>query len=69
MQKNGFTKDNIFAMFLPNTYEVYWNITAEKFRNKMLEEYNRFWTNDRVKKAAALDLSPVQVITVASIVH
>jgi UPF0755 protein len=56
-------------MFLPKTYEVYWNITAEKFRNKMLEEYNRFWTNDRVKKAAALDLSPVQVITVASIVH
>ena len=69
LQKNGFTKDNVFAMFLPNTYEVYWNITAEKFRNKMLEEYNRFWTNDRVKKAAALDLSPVQVITVASIVH
>ena len=69
LQKNGFTEDNIFAMFLPNTYEVYWNITAEKFRNKMLEEYNRFWTNDRVKKAAALDLSPVQVITVASIVH
>jgi UPF0755 protein len=69
LQKNGFTEDNIFAMFLPNTYEVYWNITAEKFRNKMLEEYNRFWTNDRVKKATALDLSPVQVITVASIVH
>ena len=69
LQKYGFTKDNVFAMFLPNTYEVYWNITAEKFRNKMLEEYNRFWTNDRVKKAAALDLSPVQVITVASIVH
>jgi UPF0755 protein len=35
----------------------------------MLEEYNRFWTNDRVKKATVLDLSPVQVITVASIVH
>ena len=69
LQKNGFTKDNVFAMFLPNTYEVYWNITAEKFRNKMLEEYNRFWTNDRVKKATALDLSLVQVITVASIVH
>ncbi len=69
LQKNGFTKDNIFVMFLPNTYEVYWNITAEKFRNKMLEEYNRFWTKARITKAAALDLSPVQVITVASIVH
>ena len=69
LQKNGFTKDNVFAMFLPNTYEVYWNISAEKFRNKMLDEYNRFWTKERIAKAAALNLTPVQVITVASIVH
>lgn len=69
LQQNGFTRDNVFAMFLPNTYEVYWNISAEKFRNKMLDEYHRFWTKDRIAKAAALDLSPVQVITVASIVH
>ena len=69
LQKNGFTKDNVFAMFLPNTYEVYWNVTAEKFRNKMLEEYNRFWTKERIAKATALNLTPVQVITVASIVH
>lgn len=67
--KNGFTKDNVFAMFLPNTYEVYWNISAEKFRNKMLDEYNRFWTKERIAKATALNLTPVQVITVASIVH
>ena len=69
LQKNGFTKDNVFAMFLPNTYEVYWNISAEKFRNKMLDEYNRFWTKERIAKATALNLTPVQVITVASIVH
>ncbi len=69
LQKNGFTKDNIFAMFLPNTYEVYWNISAEKFREKMLEEYNRFWTKERTDKATALNLTPVQVITLASIVH
>ncbi|WP_264522295.1 endolytic transglycosylase MltG [Flavobacterium sp. N1994] len=69
LKKNGFTKDNVFAMFLPNTYEVYWNITAEKFRNKMLDEYNRFWTKERITKATALNLTPVQVITVASIVH
>ena len=69
LQKNGFTKDNVFAMFLPNTYEVYWNITAEKFRNKMLDEYNRFWTKERIAKATALNLTQVQVITVASIVH
>lgn len=69
LQKNGFTKDNVFAMFLPNTYEVYWNISAEKFRDRMLDEYNRFWTKERIAKAAALNLTPVQVITVASIVH
>ena len=69
LHKNGFTKDNVFAMFLPNTYEVYWNISAEKFRNKMLDEYNRFWTKERIAKATALNLTPVQVITVASIVH
>lgn len=69
MEKNGFTKDNVFAMFLPNTYEVYWNISAEKFRDRMLDEYNRFWTKERIAKAEALNLTKVQVITVASIVH
>jgi len=69
LKKNGFTKDNVFAMFLPNTYEVYWNISAEKFRGRMLDEYNKFWTKERIAKAAALNLTPVEVITVASIVH
>jgi UPF0755 protein len=69
LKANGFTKENVFAMFLPNTYEVYWNISAEKFRGRMLDEYNRFWTKERVAKATALNLTPVQVITVASIVH
>lgn len=69
LKKNGFTKDNVFAMFLPNTYEVYWNISADKFRGRMLDEYNRFWTKERLGKAVALNLTPVQVITVASIVH
>jgi UPF0755 protein len=69
LKKNGFTKENVFSMFLPNTYEVYWNISAEGFRDKMLEEYNRFWTKERIAKAAELNLTPVQAITLASIVH
>jgi UPF0755 protein len=69
LNQNDFTKDNVFAMFLPNTYEVYWNISAEKFREKMLDEYKRFWTKERNAKAEALNLTPVQVITLASIVH
>jgi UPF0755 protein len=69
LKQNDFTVDNVFAMFLPNTYEVYWNISAEKFRGKMLDEYKRFWTKERIAKAEALNLTPVQVITLASIVH
>lgn len=69
LKKNGFTKENIFAMFLPNTYEVYWNISTDKFRDKMLEEYNRFWTKERISKASQLNLTPIEVITLASIVH
>ena len=69
LQKNGFNKETVFAMFLPNTYEVYWDISAEKFRTKMLNQYNRFWTKERIAKATALNLTPVQVITIASIVH
>jgi UPF0755 protein len=69
LKENGFTKETVFAMFLPNTYEVYWYISAEKFRTKMLKEYNRFWTKERIQKATALNLTPIQVITLASIVH
>jgi UPF0755 protein len=69
LEKNGFTKENVFSMFLPNTYEFYWNISAEKFRDKMLDEYNKFWTKERITKATDLNLTPVQAITLASIVH
>lgn len=69
LQKNGFSNETVFAMFLPNTYQVYWNISAEKFRDKMLEEYNKFWNKDRIAKATALNLTPVQVTTLASIVQ
>ncbi|WP_396194329.1 endolytic transglycosylase MltG [Flavobacterium sp.] len=69
LQKNGFTTETVFAMFLPNTYEFYWNVSPEKFRDKMLEEYHRFWTKERIAKATELNMTPVQVITLASIVH
>lgn len=69
LKKNGFTSENVFAMFLPNTYQVYWNISADEFRDKMLKEYNKFWNKERIAKAAELNLTPVQVITLASVVH
>ena len=69
LKKNGFTKENVLAMFIPNSYEYYWNTSAEKFRDKMLEEYRKFWNKDRLTKAKKLGLSPEEVITLASIVH
>ena len=69
LKQNGFTADNVLGMFLPNTYEVYWNISADKFRDKMIKEYTKFWTNQRLEKAKKLGLTPIEVITLASIVH
>ena len=69
LKQNNFTKYNVIAMFIPNSYEFYWNISAEKFRNKMISEYNKFWTAERKSKAKKLSLSQVDVITLASIVH
>jgi len=57
------------AMYIPNSYEFFWNTSAESFRTKMEKEYNRFWNDERLKKAKNLGLTPNQVITLASIVH
>lgn len=69
MAENGFNKDNILAMFIPNTYEFYWNVSPTKVRDKLAKEYRRFWNEERQAKAKALDLTPVQVSTLAAIVH
>jgi UPF0755 protein len=69
LKKNDFTKENVLCMFLPNSYEFYWNTSPEKFRDKMLEEYKKFWNKDRLTKAEKLGMTPEQVITLASIVH
>lgn len=69
MTANGFNEDNVFAMFIPNTYEVYWNTSAEKFRDKMIKEYHNFWTTERIEKAKKQGLTPVQATILASIVH
>ena len=66
---NSFNNDNILSMFIPNSYEVYWNIKPEDFRDKMLTEYNKFWNQDRTKKAEQLGLSRLEVISLASIVQ
>lgn len=69
LNKNDFTEKSVLGMFIPNQYQVYWNTSAEKFRDKMLKEYNRFWTKSRLAKASKLGLTEDQVITLASIVQ
>jgi len=69
LKKNGFTKENVLCMFIPNSYEFYWNTSSEKFRDKMYEEYQKFWNKDRLAKAEQIGMTPEQVITLASIVH
>ena len=56
-------------MYLPNTYEFYWNTTAEEFRDRMLKEYHRYWTKERQAQAEAQGLSPIEVSILASIVQ
>jgi UPF0755 protein len=68
VEKYGFNTENVYTMFLPNTYELYWNTSTEDFFKKMNAEYLKFWTPARKQKAAALNLTPIQVVILASIV-
>lgn len=68
VEKYGFNLDNSYTMFIPNTYEMYWNTTPLEFFDRMQKEYDKFWTAARKQKAAALNLSPQQVTVLASIV-
>ncbi len=61
--------ENSLALYVPNSYEFFWNTNAEEFRSRMLIEYNRFWSDPRKEKAKALGLSPNEVVVLASIVH
>jgi UPF0755 protein len=66
--KYGFNKDNIYVMFIPNSYELYWNTSAEKFFGRMYDEYQKFWTEERKIKAKSIGLNPIEVSILASIV-
>lgn len=68
VEQYGFTTENVYSMFIPNTYQLYWNNTPEKFFKRMFANYEKFWTPERKQKAAAIDLSPIQVSVLASIV-
>ncbi|KOS04665.1 aminodeoxychorismate lyase [Flavobacterium akiainvivens] len=69
LEENGLTEDDVLSVIIPNTYEFFWNTTATKVRDRMVEEYRKFWTPERKAKAEAQGLTPLQVSALASIVH
>lgn len=64
----GFNTENALCMFVPNTYNFYWNTNATDFMARMKKEYNRFWNDKRKTQAAAIGLTPIEVGILASIV-
>jgi len=64
-----FEEETILSLFIPNTYEFWWNTSATGLFDRMHEEYQKFWTEERKQKAAALGLSQKEVSTLASIVQ
>jgi UPF0755 protein len=66
--KDGFKQEDVISVFIPDTYEFYWNTGAGKLYNRMLREYGKFWTRERLHKSEEIGLTPVEVSTLASIV-
>lgn len=69
LSANAFNSKTALGMYIPNSYELFWNTSAEGFRDRMLKEYNRFWNDSRRAKTKAIGLSINEVMTLASIVH
>ena len=69
LEETGFTTATALAMYIPNTYEVYWNMSAISFRERMRKEYNAFWNEAREAKAKKLKLTRAEVIALAAIVQ
>ena len=67
--QEGFARENILSMFIPNTYQVYFNVVPEELIDRMHNEYLKFWTDERKSKAATLGLTPIEVSILASIVQ
>lgn len=66
--KYGYDTCTIPAMFVPNTYDIYWNVSLDGLLERMQKEHDRFWNGERTAKAAKLQLTPNEVATLASII-
>jgi UPF0755 protein len=66
--KDGFNKENIISVFIPNTYQFYWNTDSKGLYTRMLKEYRLFWNDQRLSKAKEENLDPKEVSILASII-
>jgi UPF0755 protein len=66
--KDGFKQEDVISVFIPDTYEFYWNTGAAKLYNRMLREYRKFWNRERLNKCGDIGFTPVEVSTLASII-
>ncbi len=69
IEKYGFNEDDIIGMFIPNTYEFYWNTSAKLFIKKMNDEYKKFWNKERIEKVKKINLTKKEISVLASIVQ
>ena len=67
--KMGYTQESLPCLFIPETYQVYWDMSVEVLFDRLQKEHNRFWNDERKKKAEAIGFSPEEVCTIASIVE
>ena len=65
----GFNDETFMCMFIPNTYDIFWNVEPKKIFDRMKYEYDKFWTDERKSKAKEIGLTPIQVSILASIVE
>ena len=69
IRKFDFEEETVMSMFIPNTYEFWWNTSPEALFDRMYKEYQAFWTDERKQKAQQLGLTQKEVSTLASIVQ
>ncbi len=67
--KMGYTQETLPCLFIPETYQVYWDMSANDFIQRMQKEHTRFWNKERLEKATSLGMTPEEVCTLASIVE
>ena len=69
LKENGFNSNNALSMYIPNSYELFWNTSSANFQKRMYKEYVKFWNKKRLSKAKEINLTPIQVSILASIVN